>query len=69
MLLKEDLHSNDEQAHHSSLYQNTFEFRPLHVNLPPLCVGLSGNGWVRGGAQAVVGLHPAGILLVRLGAW
>ena len=37
--------------------------------LPPLCVGLSGNGWVRGGARAVVGLHPAGILLVRLGAW
>jgi len=34
-------------------------------HLPPLCVGLSGNGWVRGGARAVVGLHPAGILLPR----
>ena len=42
---------------------------PSPPNLPPLCVGLSGNGWVRGGARAVVGLHPAGILLVRLGGW
>ena len=46
-----------------------FSLSGKSIHLPPLCVGLSGNGWVRGGARAVVGLHPAGILLVRLGAW
>ena len=37
-------------------------------HLPPLCVGLSGNGWVRGGARAVAGLHPAGIPPTRPGS-
>ena len=58
--------------HPLSLVVRRYPLFPLgekQTSPPPLC----GAEWewlgLEAGARAVVGLHPAGILLVRVGAW